>query len=82
MSDADDRITELTEQLHKSQAELARYRAVVDAQDAYIEFLDNYLVGVSSYLNVHGQGAQSSDVNQGAEHRRQIADALAALEDR
>ena len=79
---AEDYIAELTEQLRKSQAELARYRAVVDAQDAYIEFLDNYLVGVSSYLNVHGQGAQSSDVNQGAEHRRQIADALAALEDR
>lgn len=61
----------------QTEAEPARYRAVVEAQAEYIEFLENYIAGTASYLHVHGQGAHQADIDKGTEHRKRIA-ALAA----
>jgi hypothetical protein len=55
--------------------------AVVSAQDEYIDFLDDYLNGLVTYLAVHSIGATNEEVDEGKRLRANIATAVAAYHD-
>jgi hypothetical protein len=48
------------------------YCKLSEAQDAYIEFLENYMRGVNAYLQTRHLGPTQADIDKGVELRAAI----------
>ena len=48
---------------------------IIQAQQEYIQFLENYLGGLAGYLDSHNMGASDEDVAKGKELRKNIEEA-------